>query len=115
MPSSFPSERLSTARWRFFLSIALLAPAFAAGCLGRFAANQGRRQAARSSDYYLRKYAEPELTELYADDPEARVEVKKMSREGRNWLADVVVHSRSGSSSQTVLLDPNGKIISRHK
>jgi hypothetical protein len=115
MPSSVSAEHLSPARWRGFLLIALLAPTFAAGCLGRFAANQGRRQAARSSDYYLRKYAEPELAELYAGDPEARVEVKKMSRKGRNWLADVVVHSRSGSSSQTVLLDPDGKIVSRQK
>ena len=110
-----PARRRTAVRQKFFLLISLFALPLAAGCLGRLAANQGRRQAARSSDYYLRKYADPELSELYADDPEAMVEIKKMSREGRNWLADVVVHSRGRSSRQVVLMDSNGKIISRQK
>jgi hypothetical protein len=91
----------------------LLAVAFAPGCLGDFAANQSRRQAARSSSYYIKKYAEPELTALYAEDPRAKVEVLEMTREGRNWLADVVVHSGGKRTRQKVLLDQNGKILSR--
>jgi hypothetical protein len=83
------------------------------GCLGRFAANQGRRQAARSSDFYLKKYVEPELSELYPDDPEARIEIKKMTRQGRNWLAEVVVHSRGKSVNRKVLVNEAGKVLER--
>jgi hypothetical protein len=43
------------------------------------------------------------------------MEIKRMSREGRNWLAEVVVHSKGGSSRQTVLMDSNGNIISRRE
>ena len=63
---------------------------FASGCLGRFAANQGRRQAARSADYYVRTYAEPEL----ANDPQSRAQ----SRQARNDLADTIV--RTGNERQ---------------
>jgi hypothetical protein len=93
--------------------LAFLAALLVPGCLGDFAANQGRRQAARSSDFYIKKYAEPELSALYAEDPQARVEVLEVTREGRNWLADVVVHSGGQRSRQKVLLDQNGKILSR--
>lgn len=63
---------------------------FSAGCLGRFAANQGRRQAARSADHYVRTYAEPET-----DDPAARAEF----RQTRNDIADTIV--RTGNDRQT--------------
>lgn len=69
-----------------------------AGCLGNFAANQGRRQAARSADYYVRTYAEPELVDGYSGDPEAQAEMKKSSRQARNDLADTVV--RTGNERQ---------------
>lgn len=64
------------------------------GCLGRFAANQGRRQAARSADYYVRTYAEPEVEEYYANDPAAKAE----ARQARNDLADTIV--RTGNERQ---------------
>lgn len=62
----------------------------ASGCLGRFAANQGRRQAARSADHYIRTYAEPEL----ANDPESRAQM----RQTRNDVADTIV--RTGNDRQ---------------
>lgn len=76
------------------IRIVIVAAAFLAifspGCLGRFAANQGRRQAARSADHYVRTYAEPEL-----DDSAARTEM----RQARNDLADTIV--RTGNERQT--------------
>ena len=91
-----------------FLALSMVA---LGGCLGRFAANQGRRQAARSSDYYVRKYAEPELANLYPDDPDAKVEVKKITREGRNYLADIVVRSGNERQKKRVLVDERGRLI----
>lgn len=64
------------------------------GCLGRFASNQGRRQAARSSDHYVRKYVEPAVEEYYGNDPEAR----QAFRQDRNELADTIV--RTGNPRQ---------------
>ncbi|MCD8350754.1 MAG: hypothetical protein LUC93_09110 [Planctomycetaceae bacterium] len=65
----------------------LTAPVFLAGCLGSFAANQGRRQAARSADHYMREYVEPEYNDYYGNDPQAR----QAFRQGRNDLADTIV------------------------
>ncbi len=73
------------------------------GCLGSFAANQGRRQAARSADYYVRTYAEPELDEYYADNPEARTEM----RQARNDLADTIV--RTGNDRQQTRVGVNDR------
>lgn len=83
------------------LCLACLAPL--AGCLGRFAANQGRRQAARSADYYVRTYAEPELREVYGDDPATRAEL----RQGRNDLADTIV--RTGNERQRTRVGVNDR------
>lgn len=88
---------------------------FLGGCAGRFAANQGRKQAARSSDHYLKKYAEPQLAALYADDPDAQVRVRKISREGRNWLVDAVVNSRGKETRRLVLVNEQGRIIEERR
>lgn len=90
---------------------AVLAATALTGCLGNFAANQSRRQAARTSDYYLRKYAEPELANLFPDDPDAKIEVKKITREGRNYLADVVVRSGNERQRRRILVDSKGRLI----
>lgn len=76
------------------LSLCLVALAGFTGCLGRFAGNQARRQAARSTDHYVRKYAEPELREAYRDDQGFEQEY----RQGRNDLADTIV--RTGNDRQ---------------
>lgn len=68
------------------------------GCLGRFGANQGRRQAARTSDHYMRKYVEPEIDKRYADDPDAKAKAKKKFRQDRNTMADTIV--RTGNERQ---------------
>lgn len=70
----------------------------ATGCLGRFASNQGRRQAARSSDHYVRKYVEPEIDRKYADDPEGKAKAKKKLKQDRNNMADTIV--RTGNERQ---------------
>ncbi len=82
----------------FLVVLALVCIAGLPGCLGNFAANQGRRQAARSADYYYRTYAEPELLDTYADDPAAQQEARQQSRQLRNDMADTVV--RSGNERQ---------------
>ncbi|MCL2000305.1 MAG: hypothetical protein FWG74_02620 [Planctomycetes bacterium] len=77
------------------------------GCVSDFAANQGRRQAARSTDYYVRTYAEPEIVEFYGDDPQARAEAQKNIRQTRNDLADTVV--RTGNEKQTTRVGVNDR------
>ncbi len=69
------------------LAALLATPAFLAGCLGSFASNQARRQAARTADHYVREYVEPEYNDYYGNDPAAR----QAFRQGRNDLADTIV------------------------
>lgn len=97
------------------LLLGIIVLAMSLGCGGRFAANQGRKQAARRSDHYIKKYAEPELTALYADDPDAQVKVKNISREGRDWLADVVVTSKGRKTHKRILVDNNGRVIEERR
>lgn len=80
------------------LTFCLLSLSLLSGCLGRFSANQGRRQAARSADYYVRTYAEPELLDAYADNPAEQAEMRQTTREARNDIADTIV--RSGNERQ---------------
>lgn len=75
----------------------------ASGCLGRFAANQGRRQAARSADYYARTYVEPEL------DPERSGQF----RETRDDMADVIVRSGNERQKRPVGVNDRGYIVNR--
>lgn len=79
-----------------------------AGCLGAFASNQGRRQAARSADYYVKKYAEPELQEMYADDPAAQAQAKQDTRQARNDLADTIVRTGNERQKTRVGVDDRG-------
>lgn len=79
-----------------------------AGCLGRFAANQGRRQGARTSDHYVKKYVEPKIDEYYANDPETRRELRQAAREGRNEIADTVVRSGNPRQKNRVGVDDRG-------
>ncbi len=78
--------------------LCLSAPWLLGGCLGEFAGNQARRQAARSADKYIREYAEPELEELYADDPRAHQQFREDFRQSRNDVADTIV--RTGNPRQ---------------
>ena len=77
-------------RTAIILAVCLGALSILPGCLGRFASNQGRRQAARSADYYMRTYVEPEV----ANDPESRDQF----RQARNDAADAIV--RTGNDRQ---------------
>lgn len=70
-----------------FFVLCLTAPLFLGGCLGSFASNQARRQAARTADHYVREYVEPEYNEYYGNDPQAQ----QSFRQGRNDLADTIV------------------------
>lgn len=78
------------------------------GCLGDFAANQARRQAARSADKYIREYAEPELEELYADDPQAQRRFQQNFRQSRNDMADTIVRSGNPRQQSRVGVGDNG-------
>ena len=95
----------------FVAAAALAALALFSGCLGSFASNQARRQAARSADYYIRTYAEPEIAGLYANDPNAQVEIQSITREGRNYVADVVVRSGNERQRKKILVDDKGRLI----
>lgn len=92
-------------RLRILCAAVCLASLFClGGCLGRFASNQGRRQAARSSDHYIKKYGEPALEEYYGDDPETRQAV----RQGRNDVADTVVRTGNPRQKTKVGVDDRG-------
>ena len=84
-----------------FLCLASLA--ILPGCLGRFAANQSRRQAARSADYYVKTYAEPEINETNGNDPQNR----QSTRQARNDLADTIV--RTGNDRQKTRVGVNDR------
>lgn len=86
-----------------FSVVCIAAATLATGCLGRFASNQARRQAARSADYYVKTYAEPELAEMYGNDPAAKAEM----RQARNELADTIV--RTGNERQTSRVGVNDR------
>ncbi len=92
---------------RLFLVIVLLTPLACTGCLGAFASNQARRQAARSADYYVRIYAEPELNKLQGNTPKARAQ----SRQMRNDIADTIVRTGNDRYDNRVGVNERGYIV----
>ncbi len=90
--SEKPMRRKITVAVLGLASLSLLA-----GCVSDFAANQGRRQAARSADHYVKTYAEPEI---YGDDQQA-------GRQARNDLADTIV--RTGNERQKTRVGVNDR------
>lgn len=96
--------------WKISIAFlfAFAVSAFFSGCLGSFAANQGRRQAARSADYYARTYAVPEIEAANADDPQAREQAAQSSRQARNDMADVIVRSGNDRQKTRVGVDDQG-------
>lgn len=91
--------------------VCLAALAVCGGCLGSFAENQARRQAARSADHYVRKYAEPELDEAFANDPQLRREY----RQGRNDLADTIVRTGNPRQQGQVGVDDRGWLTKENR
>lgn len=71
---------------RNILLFACIVPLTLLGCGGQFAANQARRQGARSADYYLKKYAEPEARKYYGDTPQTREQAKQARKELGNRI-----------------------------
>ncbi len=94
-----------------FALVCLAAPVLCGGCLGAFAENQARRQAARSADHYVRKYAEPELERGFSEDPNLRREY----REGRNALADTIVRSGNPRQKGQVGVDDRGWLTKENR
>ncbi len=86
------------------VALCLAVPVLCGGCLGAFAENQARRQAARSADHYIRKYAEPELEPALSEDPELR----RSYRQGRNDIADTVVRAGNPRQRGKVGVDDRG-------
>ncbi len=97
---------------RYYVCAMLLAGGLALpGCLGQFAANQGRRQAARSADYYYRTYAEPEILDAYGDDPATRENMRQSSRNARNDIADTIVRTGNDRQANRVGVNDRGYIV----
>lgn len=92
----------------FVVVLSLAVPALLSGCLGAFASNQARRQGARTADRYIREYAEPELEEMYADDPQARQQFQEDFRQTRNDVADTIVRSGNPRQQNRVGVGDNG-------
>ncbi len=90
------------------LALCLAAPLFLGGCLGSFASNQARRQAARTADHYIREYAEPELEEMYAGDPAAQQQFRDDFRQTRNNVADTIVRTGNPRQQNRVGVDDRG-------
>lgn len=97
------NKKTSALRLLFAL-LCLAASLGLSGCLGRFASNQARRQAARSADHYVKNYAEPGLDELAGGDPAARAD----RRQARNDLADTIVRSGNERQKTRVGVDDRG-------
>lgn len=97
-------------RGRIFIALlfAFTTAAALSGCLGSFAANQGRRQAARSADYYARTYAAPAIDARHADDPQAQEQAAQATRQARNDMADVIVRSGNERQKTRVGVDDQG-------
>ncbi len=74
------------------------------GCLGAFAENQARRQAARTADHYIREYAEPEVQAYAGEDPYAQDEW----RQTRNDVADTIVRTGNPRQKTRVGVDDRG-------
>ena len=89
------------------LFVCILSLACLSGCLGRFAANQGRRQAARSADYYVRTYAEPELT---GGDAESQAQF----RQTRNDVADTIVRTGNDRYQNRVGVNDRGYLTNEY-
>lgn len=94
------------------LVVCLAAPALLSGCLGSFASNQARRQAARTADHYIKEYAEPELEEMYAGDPEAQQQFHDEFRQTRNDVADTIVRTGNPRQHNRVGVGDNGWLTS---
>lgn len=92
------------------LAVCLIAPFFATGCLGSFAENQARRQAARSADYYVRNYAEPALEQQAAGDPYFQQDM----RQARNDIADTIVRTGNPRQETPVGVDDRGWLTDGH-
>ncbi len=87
----------------FALTLTALPLVACTGCLGEFAENQARRQAARTADHYIREYAEPEVQAQAGEDPYAQEEW----RQARNKVADTIV--RTGNPRQQTRVGVNDR------
>lgn len=92
------------------LLLCLSAPLLLGGCLGSFAENQARRQAARSADHYFREYAEPELEHYAGGDPRFQQDM----RQTRNEMADTIVRTGNPRQQAPVGVDDQGWLTNGH-
>jgi hypothetical protein len=73
------------------LALCLAAPVVLGGCLGSFASNQARRQAARTTDHYIREYADPQTRNDVADTIVRTGNPRQKNRVGvddKGWLTN---------------------------
>lgn len=92
------------------LAICISAPLLLGGCMGAFAENQARRQAARTADHYIREYAEPELNNYAGGDPAAHRDMQQF----RNDVADTIVRTGNPRQHAPVGVDDRGWLTEGH-
>ncbi len=102
-PSS-SAGKIAIFRGALLLAAAGMALLSCTGCLGAFAENQARRQAARTADHYIREYAEPEVQAHAGEDPYAHGEW----RQARNEVADTIVRTGNPRQQTRVGVDDRG-------
>ena len=68
------------------------------------------RQAPRTSDRLLRKYAEPEIARRYGD-ADAKVRVERVKRDGDRLVADATIESDGQKVRRRYVLDSKGRVV----
>lgn len=82
------------------------------GCQDPNAGTHGGKGRERNSKHYLRKYAEKEMQKKFADTPGTQVELGDVTRDGRNWRAEVIVGKDGVTERKIVVVDRKGRVIS---
>lgn len=71
----------------------------------------GQRPQTKDGGYYARKYAEKAIARHYAGESSAEYRVTDIRKDGRNWLAEVIVTQDGKAEKRRLVLDRNGGIV----
>lgn len=96
------------------VSVGLVLLAAALGCVETEPAADdpaGQRPQTKDGGYYARKYAEKAIAKHYAGESPAEYRVTDIRKDGRNWLADVIVTQDGKAEKRRLILDRNGGIV----
>lgn len=90
--------------------LCVFTPFLLCGCVGEFAENQARRQAARTADHYIHQYAEPEINDYADNDPAFQHDMRQV----RNDVADTIVRTGNPRQQTPVGVDDRGWLTDGH-